>query len=144
MKVGLEVVARFVRAHWISLLILGAMIGAWWILKTHGTLLASTEEFERIVQGGRPVVVEVFTSTCAPCLVAKSVVDGLERELGSQAEFVRVNAMGEVGAVLIRSYGVRATPTVLIFDGAGNVVYLEAGIPDRAAVREAIAQLTAQ
>jgi len=63
MKAALEVVARFVRAHWISLLMLGAMIGAWWTLKTHGTLLASAEEFERTVRAGRPVVVEVFAST---------------------------------------------------------------------------------
>ena len=76
--------------------------------------------------------------------MAKTVVDSLERELGDKAEFVRVNALGEVGGLLVRTYSVRATPTVLIFDGAGNVVYLQAGIPDRAAIREAIAQLTAQ
>jgi thioredoxin-related protein len=73
--------------------------------------------------------------------MAKPVVDRLEQELAGQAQVVRVNLISQTGVDLARRYGVRATPTLLVFDGAGNVVYSQAGIPNRAAVLEAVSAL---
>jgi len=69
--------------------------------------------------------------------LAKPVVDRLEQELQSQAELIRVNLMSSMGMALAGRYGVRASPTLLVFDGAGKVVYSRPGMPDT----EAIVQL---
>lgn len=69
-------------------------------------------------------------------------MDRLEKELQGQAEVIRVNVMGNLGLTVARKYGVRATPTLLVFDGAGKVVYAQAGVPDRNAVHAAVAELT--
>ena len=45
-----------------------------------------------------------------------------------------MSVMSEVGGELARRYGVRGVPTIVVFDGAGEVVYAEAGIPDRETV----------
>ena len=66
-------------------------------------------------------------------------MDRLENELEGQAEVIRVNVMSSLGMTLARRYGVRATPTLLVFDGAGNVVHIEVGVPNRDAVRTAVA-----
>lgn len=71
--------------------------------------------------------------------MAKPVVDRLENELEEQAEVIRVNVMSDLGMTLARRYGVRATPTLLVFDGAGNVVHIEVGVPNRDAVHAAVA-----
>jgi thioredoxin-related protein len=71
--------------------------------------------------------------------VAKPVVDRLEKELEGEADVIRVNVMSDLGLTLAREYGVRATPTMLVFDGAGNVVHARAGVPDGSAVRAALA-----
>ena len=73
--------------------------------------------------------------------MAKPVVDRLEKELEGQAEVLRVNVMTRLGLEIARKYGVRATPTLLIFDGEGSVVYSQPGTPNRDAVHQAVAQL---
>jgi len=50
--------------------------------------------------------------------------------------------MGNLGLTVARKCGVRATPTLLVFDGAGKVVYAQAGVPDRNAVHAAVVELT--
>lgn len=75
--------------------------------------------------------------------MAKPVVDRLETELAGQAEVIRVNVMSKLGMTLVKRYGVRATPTLLVFDGAGNVVHTEVGVPNRGAVHAAVTGLVA-
>ncbi|MBN1955892.1 MAG: thioredoxin family protein [Anaerolineae bacterium] len=71
--------------------------------------------------------------------MAKPVVDRLESELDGQVELIRVNVLGGVGATLAARYGVRGVPTMLVLDGAGQVIYARAGMPDREAIRAAVA-----
>ncbi|MCX7856167.1 MAG: thioredoxin family protein [Anaerolineae bacterium] len=71
--------------------------------------------------------------------MAKPAVDRLERELNGTAKVLRINIMDQAGLVLAREYGVRAVPTFIVFDGNGQVVYAQAGLPDRAAIRAAVA-----
>jgi thioredoxin-related protein len=59
------------------------------------------------------------------------MVDRLERELESQARVVRLGVFDEVGQEMARRYDVRGVPTFLIFDGQGNLIGRDAGMPDR-------------
>lgn len=72
--------------------------------------------------------------------MAKPVVDRLERELNGSAKLLRINVMSQSGLALAREYGVVAVPTFIVFDGKGQVVSAQAGLPDRAAIRAAVAQ----
>jgi hypothetical protein len=69
-------------------------------------------------------------------------VDRLEEELQERAEVIRLDAMTGPGMGVIRRYGVRVTPTLFVFDGDGNIVLTQQGIPDRDAVLTAVADLT--
>ncbi len=53
----------FLRSNWLALLVLAALFGGWFLLRTPATALASVEEFDRRIRGGRPVVVEFFSNT---------------------------------------------------------------------------------
>ncbi len=75
--------------------------------------------------------------------MAKPVVDGLEQELAGQAEVVRVAVMSQVGMALAGRYGVRGVPTMLVFDGNGQVVYARGGQPDREAIIAVVEELAA-
>jgi thioredoxin-related protein len=70
--------------------------------------------------------------------LAKPVVDRLEQQLQGKAEVIRINLMSQMGATLAGRYGVRASPTLLVFDGVGNVVYSQAGIPNAEAIVQAV------
>ncbi len=72
------------------------------------------------------------------CLMAKPVVDRLERDLEGRAEVLRVDVLTRAGATLAARYNVRGVPTFMVFDGAGQVVYGRAGTPNREAIEAAV------
>ena len=61
-------------------------------------------------------------------------MDRIEEDLEGRAEVVRLSVMSDVGGALASRYGVRGVPTIVVFDGNGEVVYAQAGIPDRETV----------
>lgn len=63
--------------------------------------------------------------------MAKPIVDGIERDLEGQARVVRLSVMSDIGSRAAQRYNVRGVPTVLVFDGNGNLIEQRAGIPDR-------------
>ena len=65
-------------------------------------------------------------------------MDRLEADLSEQADVVRVDVATQVGSALAERYSVQAVPTLLVLDGAGQVVYSQPGLPDRAAIEAAI------
>jgi len=78
-----------------------------------------------------------------PCLLAKPVVDGLERDLQGKVQVLRLGVMDEVGGQLALRYGVRGVPTLVLLNGAGEVVLRQTGVLDRAEVIAAVEELLA-
>lgn len=73
--------------------------------------------------------------------MAKPVVDGIEREVASQARVVRIDVNSRQGSELAQRFGVRGVPTLLVFDGSGSVVLSQVGRLNRLEVTNAIAHL---
>jgi hypothetical protein len=63
MSTILENAAGFVRREWITLVFIAAVAAIWLLLRTRSTGAASLEEFDRKIQAGQPVVVELFSNT---------------------------------------------------------------------------------
>lgn len=59
--------------------------------------------------------------------MAKPAVDGLEERIGARAGFARVDIFSESGGALADRYRVSATPTYLLLDEGGHVVYRQVG-----------------
>jgi hypothetical protein len=72
------------------------------------------------------------------CLVAKPIVDGLERELDGRAQVMRLDATGGLGSQMARRFSVGGLPTLLVFDGKGELIYRQSGPPSRNRVVEAV------
>jgi len=70
--------------------------------------------------------------------VAKPIVDGLERDLTGQAKVVRLDLLSPVGQQAAHHFGVRGLPTLLVVDGAGQVVLTQAGLLRAGEVRNQI------
>jgi len=69
-----------------------------------------------------------------PCLMAKPIVNGIEKELAGRAPVVRLNMLTAPGRDLARRFDVSSLPTLLVLDGAGEVIHRQAGVLDRKAV----------
>ena len=76
--------------------------------------------------------------------MAKPVVDGIELDLEGQAQVLRLGVMDSVGGGLAMRYGVRGVPTLVVLNGAGEVVLKQTGVLDRAAVVAAVEALAEQ
>lgn len=74
-------------------------------------------------------------------MLVKPIVDGVERELAGQMQVVRLDVMSTIGRQAAHNYGASALPTFLLFDGRGQIVYRQAGLINRARVREIITTL---
>ena len=72
--------------------------------------------------------------------MAKPVVDGIEKELGNRARVVRLNLTSSASIQVASRYGVRGVPTLVVFDGEGNVLLRQVGRLDRDAVCQAVEQ----
>lgn len=76
--------------------------------------------------------------------MAKPVVDRIAQQVQDRAELIRVNVATPAGLDVARLYDIRATPTLLVFDGQGNVVYTHVGIPNAGAVVGVVGALRPQ
>jgi len=55
--------ARALRGYWLPLLLLGALVAAFMVLRTPASPVDSVAEVDAILQGGQPAVVEFFSNT---------------------------------------------------------------------------------
>lgn len=80
------------------------------------TPLATVQDFEEQVENtDLPVILEVWSDTCPPC---RRMVPVLEHVATRYADQVRVVTVGTAAEpALHQRLGVRATPTLIIFDG---------------------------
>ena len=53
----------------------------------------------------------------------------MEKQLAGKASVVRLDMFSQVGQQAATRYGVRATPTLIVIDGQGQVVYRQVGLP---------------
>jgi hypothetical protein len=72
------------------------------------------------------------------CLVAKPIVNGIEKDLKGTAEVIRLNMLSGIGREAASRYGVPAVPTLVVLGPGGEVVYRHTGTPDRREVVERV------
>ena len=68
-------------------------------------------------------------------------MDRIEGQLENEAVLVRVNVASASGLQVAIRYGIRATPSLLVLDSQGNVVYSHTGVPNAGAVIAAVRAL---
>lgn len=67
-------------------------------------------------------------------------MDGIEKDLQGRVEVVRLDLADKLGKEIASRYDVRGSPTTLVVNGDGDVIYRHVGIPSRTKV---VAQATA-
>lgn len=68
------------------------------------------------------------------CLLAKPIVNGIEKDLEGEARLVRLNILHDLGRRIASRYEVRVLPSLVVVNGSEGVVYRHTGAPDRGEV----------
>ncbi len=75
----------------------------------------SVEEFDKIIAGGKPVLVDFFATWCGPCQVMGPILESLAEKFPKidEVEIVKadIDGLGEITA----KYNIMSVPTLIIF-----------------------------
>ncbi|NMM49125.1 thioredoxin [Marinigracilibium pacificum] len=80
--------------------------------------------FEEIINGDKPVLVDFWAEWCGPCKMIGPVVEELAGEYEGKAVIGKVDV--DSNPTLSAKYGIRSIPTLLVFKG-GEIVDKQIG-----------------
>jgi hypothetical protein len=99
------------------------VFGAIWLSMRPGPAdITAPEQLARLVKGGKPVVVELYSDFCLICMANRQTIKVAATSLSGQCRFVRVELPTAAGTAIGDAYGCRYTPSYLIFDQHGDLV----------------------
>ena len=105
------------------------VFGALWLSMRPGPAdITSPEQLARLVKGGKPVVVELYSDFCMICMANRQTIKVAATSLSGECRFVRVELPTAAGTAIGNTYGCRYTPSYLLFDEHGD--HVRTIIPD--------------
>lgn len=90
------------------------------------------------IGAGQPVLLELQSPYCLACMAARPLVDGIEREHAGRLRVIRLDVQESAGRTIADRFGLRVTPTFVLFDSQGAEVWRSVGIVDPARVRQSL------
>lgn len=129
--------SAFWRANRPEIVVALALAAAYLGLHSTQSPVGTAAEWTARLRQGQPTAVYFYSNRCSICLISGPAVDALERELGAGRLF-RLDVASAQGGELAARYGVRGVPTVLVFDGRGDLAVTLPGRVRRADVLAAI------
>lgn len=106
-----------------------------------GTVLKVTDRNFRnvVLEADVPVLVDFYATWCGPCKIQAPIVSDLAREYRGKVRFVQVDT--DRSPRVSRKYGIRAIPTLILFQD-GKVVRRMVGLQRAAALRRHLDKLS--
>ncbi len=94
--------------------------------------------FEGLVNGDKPVMVDFWAEWCGPCRMITPIIEELAKEYEGQAIIGKVNV--DENDEITGQYGIRNIPTILYFKN-GEVVDKFVGAAQRSVLEEKLKAL---
>ena len=81
--------------------------------------------FETLISGDKPVLVDFYADWCRPCQMMAPILEEVKSKIGDQATIVKID-VDEIQTVSAQ-YNIQSIPSLLIFKN-GQVVWREVGV----------------
>jgi thioredoxin 1 len=94
--------------------------------------------FNKLVNSGKPVLVDFFAEWCGPCKAQGPILEEVAREIGASARIIKVDV--DKNQELASKFQVRGVPTLLLFN-KGEVVWKSSGVVQKQPLIERIQKL---
>lgn len=101
-------------------------------------LAINKDNFEELVAGDRPVVIDFWAEWCGPCRMIAPIVDELAAEYEGKVVIGKCDV--EANDDITMKYGVRNIPTIIFLKG-GQVVDKQVGAASKDALKAKIEKL---
>lgn len=94
--------------------------------------------FEELLKGGKPLVVDFWAEWCGPCRMITPIVEELSKEYEDKVVIGKLNV--DENDDVVAQYGVRNIPTVLFFKN-GEVVDKHVGVAQKNVLEDKVKAL---
>ena len=83
------------------------------------------ENFNKLIQSSKPVLVVFYAEWCGPCKIMKPTLLDVAEQIGDKAEIVKVDVDKE--KELAGQYRIQSVPTLIIFKN-GKQLWRQSGV----------------
>lgn len=81
--------------------------------------------FESIINGTRPVIIDFHALWCGPCKVQSPILKEIASELGERVRVIKIDV--DQNNELASRFHIQGVPTIMVFKN-GEVKYKQAGL----------------
>lgn len=83
------------------------------------------DEFDKLISGENPVLVDFFATWCGPCKMMSPVLEDVKKQVGDDVTIVKIDV--DRNQELASMYGIQSVPTLLLFK-KGECVWRASGV----------------
>ncbi|OYX81978.1 MAG: thioredoxin [Flavobacteriales bacterium 32-34-25] len=87
--------------------------------------------FDKLIQSEKPVLVDFFASWCGPCQMLSPILKDVKEQLGEQISIIKIDV--DKNQQVASQYQVRGVPTMILFQN-GKQLWRQSGVLDKNAI----------
>lgn len=91
--------------------------------------------FEKLINGDKPVLIDFFASWCGPCKMQMPILKDVAKEIKGEARIIKIDI--DKNQNIAQRYNVKSVPTIILFKD-GKIEWRAAGLQTKHALVEAI------
>ncbi|MBO9202415.1 MULTISPECIES: thioredoxin [Niastella] len=95
------------------------------------------ENFQSVLNEGKPVLVDFFAEWCGPCKVQAPVLKEVKSEIGDSARIIKIDV--DKMPAIAQAYQISGVPTLILFRN-GRPVWRQSGVANKKQLVDLIKQ----